>query len=173
MHQILSYQTAMRSSDERNVREYITKRICISFVFSIGFFTLIAGKIFIIRFSLSLTLSRPFIPFRRLPAGQVRGRPALPDQADARAGRPEHPQDARGDHGLAVAGRPERDRLPERPAAAQFERKVVGQLAGVLQDPRDGRLRQVGARVRGQCHGDVREAHEPVPERHELHSASH
>ncbi|XP_055716149.1 uncharacterized protein LOC129809992 [Phlebotomus papatasi] len=45
MQRILSYQTAMsmRATSGRDAREYITKRICISFVFSIGFFTLIAG----------------------------------------------------------------------------------------------------------------------------------
>lgn len=44
MHRILSYQTAMRAGDDRSIGQYITKRICISFVFSIGFFTLICGK---------------------------------------------------------------------------------------------------------------------------------
>ncbi|XP_059621011.1 uncharacterized protein LOC132264732 [Phlebotomus argentipes] len=34
---------SMRATSGREAREYITKRICISFVFSIGFFTLIAG----------------------------------------------------------------------------------------------------------------------------------
>lgn len=43
MHQILSYQTAMRAGNDRDGREYITRRICVSFVFSVGFFTLIAG----------------------------------------------------------------------------------------------------------------------------------
>lgn len=47
MHQILSYQTAMRAAHERDSREYITRRICISFVFSVGFFTLIAGRIYL------------------------------------------------------------------------------------------------------------------------------
>lgn len=44
MHQILSYQTAMRANHERDSREYITRRICVSFVLSVGFFTLIAGE---------------------------------------------------------------------------------------------------------------------------------
>ncbi|GAB0092352.1 hypothetical protein DMENIID0001_073420 [Sergentomyia squamirostris] len=45
MQRILSYQTAasMRATSGREAREYITKRICVSFVFSIGFFALIAG----------------------------------------------------------------------------------------------------------------------------------
>lgn len=45
MHQILSYQTAMRAAHDRDAREYITRRICISFVFSVGFFSLIAGEL--------------------------------------------------------------------------------------------------------------------------------
>lgn len=46
MQQLLSYQTAMRANDERDVRAYITKRTCVSLIFSIGFFTLVIGKIF-------------------------------------------------------------------------------------------------------------------------------
>ncbi|XP_055381036.1 uncharacterized protein LOC129611756 [Condylostylus longicornis] len=43
MHRVLSYQTAMRASGSRDIREYVTKRTCVSLILSIAFFTLIAG----------------------------------------------------------------------------------------------------------------------------------
>lgn len=44
MHRVLSYQTAMQINDDRDIRTYITKRTCISLIFSASFFTLIIGK---------------------------------------------------------------------------------------------------------------------------------
>lgn len=44
MHRVLSYQTAMQINDDRDIRTYITKRTCISLIFSASFFTLILGK---------------------------------------------------------------------------------------------------------------------------------
>lgn len=46
MHQILSYQTAMRAipPTRTGAEGLITRKICVSFVLSVGFFTLIAGK---------------------------------------------------------------------------------------------------------------------------------
>ncbi|XP_055325115.1 uncharacterized protein LOC129579264 isoform X1 [Sitodiplosis mosellana] len=43
MHRVLSYQTAMQINDDRDIRTYITKRTCISLIFSASFFTLILG----------------------------------------------------------------------------------------------------------------------------------
>lgn len=43
MHRVLSYQTAMQINDDRNIHAYITKRTCISLIFSVSFFTLIIG----------------------------------------------------------------------------------------------------------------------------------
>lgn len=60
MHQILSYQTAMRAGN-RDVREYITRRICISFVFSVGFFTLIAGELHIVYLLIRVTNNKSSI----------------------------------------------------------------------------------------------------------------
>lgn len=44
MQRVLSYQTAMQIGDERDVRAYITKRTCISVMFSTSFLVLILGK---------------------------------------------------------------------------------------------------------------------------------
>lgn len=44
MHRVLSYQTAMQINEDRDIRAYITKRTCISVIFSASFFTLIMGK---------------------------------------------------------------------------------------------------------------------------------
>lgn len=46
MHRVLSYQTAMQINDDRDIRTYITKRTCVSLIFSASFFTLIIGKHF-------------------------------------------------------------------------------------------------------------------------------
>lgn len=45
MQQLVSYQTARRIYGERSYKKYVTKRTCISLTFSIGFFTLIVGKL--------------------------------------------------------------------------------------------------------------------------------
>lgn len=44
MHRVLSYQTAMQINDDREIGTYITKRTCVSLIFSASFFTLILGK---------------------------------------------------------------------------------------------------------------------------------
>lgn len=41
---MLSYQTAMQINDDRDVRAYITKRTCVSFLFSTSFMVLILGE---------------------------------------------------------------------------------------------------------------------------------
>lgn len=80
MHQILSYQTAMRANHERDSREYITRRICVSFVLSVGFFTLIAGESSeegsLIEWKLTT------VSHSRIPPGQVRVRSPSPDPPD-------------------------------------------------------------------------------------------
>ncbi|XP_013102929.1 uncharacterized protein LOC106084046 [Stomoxys calcitrans] len=43
MHQVLSYETAVRANTSSEYREYVTKRTCISLVLTIAFFTLISG----------------------------------------------------------------------------------------------------------------------------------
>ncbi|XP_030564119.1 uncharacterized protein LOC115764943 [Drosophila novamexicana] len=44
MHQVLSYETAVRAnSSSREYREYVTKRTCASLLLTIGFFMLISG----------------------------------------------------------------------------------------------------------------------------------
>ncbi|EDV90993.1 uncharacterized protein LOC6568481 [Drosophila grimshawi] len=44
MHQVLSYETAVRAnSSSREYREYISKRTCASLLLTIGFFMLISG----------------------------------------------------------------------------------------------------------------------------------
>ncbi|XP_037952873.1 uncharacterized protein LOC119683299 [Teleopsis dalmanni] len=43
MHQVLSYETAVRANSSREFREYVTKRTCVSLVLTIAFFTLISG----------------------------------------------------------------------------------------------------------------------------------
>ncbi|XP_061387505.1 uncharacterized protein LOC133328738 [Musca vetustissima] len=43
MHQVLSYETAVRANSSSEYREYVTKRTCISLVLTIAFFTLISG----------------------------------------------------------------------------------------------------------------------------------
>ncbi|XP_075147744.1 uncharacterized protein LOC142221804 [Haematobia irritans] len=45
MHQVLSYETAVRAntSSTSEYREYVTKRTCISLVLTIAFFTMISG----------------------------------------------------------------------------------------------------------------------------------
>ncbi|XP_055848495.1 uncharacterized protein LOC129913714 [Episyrphus balteatus] len=43
MHQVLSYETAMRANSARDIREYVTKRTCVSLVLTMAFFTLISG----------------------------------------------------------------------------------------------------------------------------------
>jgi hypothetical protein len=46
MHNVLSYQTAMRvNSGEIDVRQYVTKRSCVSIVLSVAFFTMVSGKL--------------------------------------------------------------------------------------------------------------------------------
>lgn len=44
MNRVLSYQTAMQINDDRDIRTYITKRTCVSLIFSSAFFTLIIGE---------------------------------------------------------------------------------------------------------------------------------
>lgn len=44
MHQVLSYETAVRANNVSEYREYVTKRTCISLVVTIAFFTLISGE---------------------------------------------------------------------------------------------------------------------------------
>lgn len=44
MHSVLSYQTAMQINEDRDIRAYITKRTCVSLIFSASFFTLIMGR---------------------------------------------------------------------------------------------------------------------------------
>lgn len=80
MHQILSYQTAMRANHERDSREYITRRICVSFVLSVGFFTLIAGDSSE-KGSLNEWKLTP-VCRSRIPPGQVRVRSPSPDPPD-------------------------------------------------------------------------------------------
>ncbi|KAH8382631.1 hypothetical protein KR009_004467 [Drosophila setifemur] len=43
MHQVLSYETAVRANSSREFREYVTKRTCASLVLTIAFFMLITG----------------------------------------------------------------------------------------------------------------------------------
>ncbi|XP_036324194.1 uncharacterized protein LOC118737651 [Rhagoletis pomonella] len=43
MHQVLSYETAVRANSSREYREYVTKRTCVSLVLTIAFLTLILG----------------------------------------------------------------------------------------------------------------------------------
>lgn len=43
MHQVLSYETAVRANSSREFREYVTKRTCVSLVLTIAFLTLILG----------------------------------------------------------------------------------------------------------------------------------
>ncbi|XP_030371054.1 uncharacterized protein LOC115621528 [Scaptodrosophila lebanonensis] len=43
MHQVLSYETAVRANSSREYREYVSKRTCASLVLTIAFFMLIAG----------------------------------------------------------------------------------------------------------------------------------
>ncbi|XP_065364885.1 uncharacterized protein LOC135957961 [Calliphora vicina] len=43
MHQVLSYETAVRANNVSEYRKYVTKRTCIILVVTIGFFTLISG----------------------------------------------------------------------------------------------------------------------------------
>ncbi|XP_073816023.1 uncharacterized protein [Musca autumnalis] len=43
MHQVLSYETAVRANTSSEYREYVTKRTCLSLVLTIAFFTLISG----------------------------------------------------------------------------------------------------------------------------------
>ncbi|TMW53467.1 hypothetical protein DOY81_001465 [Sarcophaga bullata] len=43
MHQVLSYETAVRANNVSEYREYVTKRTCVSLVVTIAFFTLISG----------------------------------------------------------------------------------------------------------------------------------
>ncbi|XP_037809547.1 uncharacterized protein LOC119602227 [Lucilia sericata] len=43
MHQVLSYETAVRANNVSEYREYVTKRTCISLVVTIAFFHLIPG----------------------------------------------------------------------------------------------------------------------------------
>lgn len=44
MHRVLSYQAAMQINEDRDIRAYITKRTCVSVIFSASFFTLIMGE---------------------------------------------------------------------------------------------------------------------------------
>jgi len=44
MHQVLSYETAVRANSSREFREYVSKRTCASLVLTIGFFMLITGE---------------------------------------------------------------------------------------------------------------------------------
>ena len=46
MHQVLSYETAVRANNVSEYREYVTKRTCVSLVVTIAFFTLISGKFY-------------------------------------------------------------------------------------------------------------------------------
>ncbi|KAH8337716.1 hypothetical protein KR074_010496 [Drosophila pseudoananassae] len=43
MHQVLSYETAVRANSSREFREYVSKRTCTSLVLTIAFFMLITG----------------------------------------------------------------------------------------------------------------------------------
>ncbi|KAL7729509.1 hypothetical protein ACLKA6_007812 [Drosophila palustris] len=43
MHQVLSYETAVRTNSSRDYREYISKRTCTSLLVTIAFFMLISG----------------------------------------------------------------------------------------------------------------------------------
>ncbi|EDW84348.1 uncharacterized protein [Drosophila tropicalis] len=43
MHQVLSYETAVRANSAREYREYVSKRTCASLVLTIAFFMLITG----------------------------------------------------------------------------------------------------------------------------------
>ncbi|XP_017076181.2 uncharacterized protein LOC108111299 [Drosophila eugracilis] len=43
MHQVLSYETAVRANSSREFREYVSKRTCASLVLTIAFFMLITG----------------------------------------------------------------------------------------------------------------------------------
>ncbi|XP_022213659.1 uncharacterized protein LOC111068473 [Drosophila obscura] len=43
MHQVLSYETAVRANSSREYREYVSKRTCASLVLTIAFFMLITG----------------------------------------------------------------------------------------------------------------------------------
>ncbi|XP_037709026.1 uncharacterized protein LOC119546646 [Drosophila subpulchrella] len=43
MHQVLSYETAVRANSSREFREYVSKRTCASLVLTIAFFMLISG----------------------------------------------------------------------------------------------------------------------------------
>lgn len=44
MNRVLSYQTAMQINDDRDVRAFITKRTCVSILFSTSFIVLILGE---------------------------------------------------------------------------------------------------------------------------------
>jgi len=44
MHQVLSYETAVRANSSREFREYVSKRTCASLVLTIAFFMLISGE---------------------------------------------------------------------------------------------------------------------------------
>ncbi|KAI9584442.1 uncharacterized protein LOC119634354 [Glossina fuscipes] len=43
MHQVLSYETAVRANNSTEYREYVTKRTCVTLILTIAFFTLISG----------------------------------------------------------------------------------------------------------------------------------
>lgn len=45
MQRVLSYQAAVQINDDRDVRAYITKRTCVSVIFSTSFLVLILGKL--------------------------------------------------------------------------------------------------------------------------------
>lgn len=44
MHQVLSYETAVRANSSRDSRDYITKRNCLWYILVITILTLISGK---------------------------------------------------------------------------------------------------------------------------------
>lgn len=55
MHQVLSYETAVRANSSREFREYVSKRTCASLVLTIAFFMLITGECQVIK---SMTSNR-------------------------------------------------------------------------------------------------------------------